>query len=340
MSRLSSFARSAFSSSSADRPSHSPVSRFGPARELALVLALTAVAAWVTSYLNLDEAFYSLTRQWEFLQVDEWPIVALVLAAGLIWWSWRRNAHARSELSARMAVEAQLAAALMANREVTQRQLHAVESERKHLARELHDELGQYLNVIKLDAVTIGHDADGHRASCVEASSRILGAAEHILATVSAIIRRLRPAGLDELGVVAAVENCVDQWRQRSPSTVIDFNVSGSFETLSEVASLTVYRLVQECLTNTFKHAGARQIEVELSCFNVSQRQPSHLEVVLKISDDGVGMDTSKRCAGSGLRSMLERVVTLNGHFRIRSAPGAGCFVEARIPGIGVCRDG
>ncbi len=144
-------------------------------------------------------------------------MAAFVLALCFVWISWRRYRQALAQLEARRAAEQRLAAALAENRELAHQHLHVQESERKHLARELHDELGQYLNAIKLDAVAIRESAGPGDSPASLAAARTIKAVDHVHAVVNNIIRRLRPAGLDELGLVAALENCVDHWRQRLP---------------------------------------------------------------------------------------------------------------------------
>jgi two-component system sensor histidine kinase UhpB len=76
------------------------------------------------------------------------------------------------------------------------------------------------------------------------------------------MIRRLRPVGLDELGLAAAIENCVDHWRQRLPDTRFSLTIRGDLHALHESLTLTLYRLIQEGLTNIYKHAAARQVDI------------------------------------------------------------------------------
>jgi two-component system, NarL family, sensor histidine kinase UhpB len=302
-------------------------------RDLVVVGAVTLGAALLAAHLEFNEILFSATRRWEYLQLDEWPVALLVLALCLIWLYGRRYRQARAELHARQAAEASLATALRENRALGHQHLRALEAERKHLARELHDELGQYLNAIKLDAAGIRDESAQNGTSYDAPASRILKAVDHVHAVVSDMIRRLRPAGLDELGLVAAVESCVDQWRQRSPDTSFSLTVTGNFEDLDETASLTVYRLVQECLTNSFRHAGAGRIEVELRS-GASADAPGDA-IVMTVRDDGRGIDPRAHRPGFGLGSMRERVTMLGGRFEIRSTPGNGCTVEARIPRSG-----
>jgi signal transduction histidine kinase len=241
--------------------------------------------------------------------------------------SWRRYGLAVLELQARQRAEARLTEVLEENRELARENLRAIEAERKHLARELHDELGQYLNAIKLDAVA---DRNGESTEDQQRrTQRVLASVDHIHGVVSDMIRRLRPAGLDELGLSAAVESCVDQWQQRLPATRFSFSATGDLDSLSEHVNLTIYRLVQESLTNSFKHAEANHIDVVLN----RSRQANEIQLV--VSDDGKGMDLQERKSGMGLSGMRERAAMLGGTLVIDSAPGRGFTVEARIPAEG-----
>jgi signal transduction histidine kinase len=135
------------------------------------------------------------------IEIDELPIGMLVLLICLMWLSWRRYEHARRELNARRVAEARLGVALAENRQLAQENLRIQEMERKHLARELHDEFGQYLNAIKLDAVSI-RESGGHEPQLsTRASMSIVRSIDHVHRAVSDMIGRLRPVGLDELGL-------------------------------------------------------------------------------------------------------------------------------------------
>ncbi len=194
------------------------------------------------AHFELNERVFSFTRRFEHLQLDEWPIIAFVLALCLMWMSWRRYRHALLEIQARQAAEARLTEVLEENRALARQSLLSIEAERKHLARELHDELGQYLNAIKIDAVAM---TDGQGVVDAKMSQRMLAAVDHIYGVVSDMIRRLRLVGLDELGLTAAVESCIEQWQERLPRTVLALQAHGELEGFSEHANLTIYRLVQ-----------------------------------------------------------------------------------------------
>jgi signal transduction histidine kinase len=300
----------------------SPAIQLSAWRDVALAIVITLGCAALAAYFELSEAIFQYTRRWEHYQLDEWPVAAFVLALCFVWISWRRYRQALAQLEARRAAELRLAAALAENRELAHQHLHVQEAERKHLARELHDELGQYLNAIKLDAVAIREAAGPDDSPARLAAARTVNAVDHVHSVVNDIIRRLRPAGLDELGLVAALENCVDHWRQRLPDTRFTLSLSGALDDLGESMNLTIYRLIQEGLTNSFKHAGAKRIDITLSRGS---------DVLLTVADDGRGTGANAR-TGFGLNGMKERVEWIGGTFSIESTPGHGFAIEARLP--------
>jgi signal transduction histidine kinase len=297
-----------------------------------LVFAATALSGVLAAHFNWNESLYSLTRHEEYFQVDEWPIGILVLLVGLMWLSWRRYRHACRELGARQAAEARLTAVLAANRELAHENLRIQEVERKHLARELHDELGQYLNAIKLDAVSITEQSSVDPRLAMDAASAIIRSADHVHAAVSGMIARLRPVGLDELGLIAAIEHCVDEWRPRLPTTRFALSVRGDFEGLGERLNLTVYRLIQEGLTNIYKHANARNAEIILE--RLESGSPGRGGLRLRVADDGCGMRSAARTSRFGVSGMRERVEMEGGTFMVTSSPGHGCQFEALLPAM------
>jgi two-component system sensor histidine kinase UhpB len=301
-----------------------------PWRDIVTVIGVTALSVIFSVYFNLNEALYALTRRGERYQLDELPIGMLVLLICLMWLSWRRYEQARRELRARQIAEAQLGVALAENRQLAQENLRIQEAERKHLARELHDEFGQYLNAIKLDAVSIC-DSGGHEDEFSnDAALSIIRAVDHVHRAVSDMIGRLRPVGLDELGLVAAIEHCVDYWRQRLPDTRLVLSLRGNLEGLSESLNLVLYRLIQEGLTNIFKHSKAKQAEITLERIESVERGVG--EVRLAVVDDGCGMEPSARTSRFGLSGMRERVEMAGGSFVLESAPARGLSVVAHLP--------
>jgi two-component system sensor histidine kinase UhpB len=303
-----------------------------PWRDIMVVIGVTALSIIVSVYFNLNEALYTLTRRGERYQLDELPIGVLVLVICLTWLWWRRYAQARRELHGRRIAEARLGVALAENRQLAQENVRIQEIERKHLARELHDEFGQYLNAIKLDAVSICESAGREPELSTNASLSIIRSVDHVHGAVSGMIGRLRPIGLDELGLVAAIEHCVDYWRQRLPDTRLILSIRGNLEDLSESMNLTLYRLIQEGLTNISKHAKAKQAEITLERIESAERLS---ELRLTVADDGSGMEPGTRTSRFGLSGMRERVEMAGGRFVLESAPGQGLRLVAHLPANG-----
>lgn len=297
----------------------------------AILVVIVTLATWVLCDLfNLTELLRRLTAPYERYQLDELPTVLLVLGLGLTWFAMRRHREAAREITLRKSAESQLAAALADNRRLAQQYVQLQETERKALARELHDELGQYLNVIKLDAVGIRDDSRASQATTHRRASTIVEICNHVHGTLATLIRELRPTGLDELGLAAALEHCLETWRARLPDVSLRLEIAGDFGALPESLMVTLYRLVQEALTNVAKHAAASHVNVRLeragACGGDDDR------IVASVSDDGVGAPAAPPTRGLGLIGMRERVLALQGTLVFSSTPGRGFELSARIP--------
>jgi signal transduction histidine kinase len=297
-------------------------------QDLAVVAGLTAGFALLSVALDLSERLLDWTRAREWLQLDELPHILLVLAGLLSWFAWRRMSELRAELARRRAAERQLDAAIAEVRRLGRQAVDVQESERRALAREMHDELGQYLVAIRMDATGIRDGADAAPGKAMEAAATIVRHVDHVQAVVRDIIGRLRPAGLDELGLAAALENCVEGWRRRLPAADIELSIQGDVDGLGEEAGLALYRLAQECLTNASRHAAASRIRLELA---VQDEPDGRSRVTFGASDDGRGTTTPPATGGFGLAGMRERVRNLGGRFQAESSPGAGFRVQATI---------
>jgi signal transduction histidine kinase len=222
---------------------------------------------------------------------------------------------------ARMQVE--LERALDENRMLSQQSMQVQEEERRNLARELHDELGQSLNAIKVDAVNIRDngqaDPDIRRSALA-----IIEVSTQVYDVVRSLMQRLRPVALDDLGLRSAVQYGVDQWQRRHRTVRCRFDTEGELDGFSEQVNITLYRLVQECLTNVTKHAEAASVTISL------KREGN--QVRFDFEDDGRGFDPAGRKQGLGLIGLRERVESLGGRFEPQSAPGRGVRIRAVIP--------
>ena len=299
-------------------------------RDLAIVVLASLVAALLCIKLNVSEVLLSWTRPHERFQLDELPAVLLVLAACLSWFSARRFGEARRELALRRSAEERLSAALSENRGLAQQYVEVQESEHRALARDLHDELGQYLNAIKLDAVSLrARLADSDPPACEQVLAMI-SALDRVQGVVLGLIHQLRPVGLDELGLTAAMEHCIADWRRRLPNTSIALVATENLDTLDERPALALYRLVQEALTNVARHAHATRVEIRISAEGYGPQASRHINV--QIRDDGVGADPARQRTGLGLVGMRERVEALGGSLVVSSTSGTGFTLIAQIP--------
>jgi two-component system sensor histidine kinase UhpB len=154
----------------------------------------------------------------------------------------------------------------------------------------------------------------------------IVEVAGRIYDTVHGIIRQLRPTALDNLGLREALEELMGTFRERYPETSVRMQLEGDLDALGERTNITVYRFVQEGLTNVVRHAAATRAEVTIA------RADRSLEVLVRDNGKGLGERNQSDLARFGLMGMRERVEALGGQFEIDSTPGEGLRVRARIP--------
>jgi signal transduction histidine kinase len=220
-----------------------------------------------------------------------------------------------------------VATAQNASQEALRRSIEASEAERTRWARELHDETLQQLAGLRV--LLSGARRSGDAARIGPAIDSALEQITTAIADLRSLISDLRPAALDELGTKPALETLVTRVERQSDLRIdleIDLayeNGDAEFRHVSEVES-TVYRLVQEALTNVIKHAGATRVAVR-----VSDRDGV---ITLMVSDDGNGFDPAQDSSGFGLLGMRERLALVDGQLDVDSSPGAGTVVRASIP--------
>jgi PAS domain S-box-containing protein len=216
-----------------------------------------------------------------------------------------------------------------ANRQlrILSRQLfHIQEEERRHLARELHDEIGQTLTAAKINLKIIAPDVPAKITGRLDDSIQLL---DRLLRQVRELSLDLRPPLLDELGLVPTLRWLVDQQAQRAGLRVtFTANVNG-LEIDSDVQT-ACFRIAQEAITNIIRHSGAKSVSVELRL--EAER------LTLNVRDDGAGFDlaaihpTNTQHSSLGLVSMKERALLVRGGFEIQSAPGQGTEIRAWFP--------
>jgi two-component system sensor histidine kinase UhpB len=211
-------------------------------------------------------------------------------------------------------------------RVLSRRLFEVQEEERRHLARELHDEIGQTLTAAMLNLKIIAPDVPGNIAGRLDDSIQLL---DRLLRQVREISLDLRPPLLDELGLVPTLRWLVDQQAQRAGLRVsFTANVDGL--EIDPNVQTTCFRVAQEAITNIIRHSGAKSITVELRC--EAER------LALRMRDDGAGFDLEAIQRGLahpstlGLVSMKERTSLVRGGLEIHSAPGQGTEIRAWFP--------
>ncbi|MPS48787.1 PAS domain S-box protein [Methylobacillus sp.] len=213
------------------------------------------------------------------------------------------------------------------NRQLTHLIQRHIEDERRSLARELHDELGQYVTAIKTFAVAIANKAKQEMPSIESSAQTIVSAANHIYDGMHNIIRHLRPGSLDNLGLSEALRDAVAGWQAQNPNVTFNLELQGKLDLLGESLNINLYRIVQESVTNALRHAQADRIDIRLS-------RDENGNLTLLIKDNGIGMNMCNvdQNRHFGLLGMRERVQALYGNFAIDSQPGQGTAITVTIP--------
>jgi signal transduction histidine kinase len=237
----------------------------------------------------------------------------------------RTSEESRRVATERDRLEAEVTARTLQLKQLAQHLQTIREDERNHLARELHDELGALLTAAKLDVARLKSRLGAASREALERLAHLNETLNGGIALKRRIVEDLRPSSLSNLGLVAALEILLREFSSRS-----ELPIEARLERveLSPAAQLTVYRLVQEALTNVAKYAMAKKIIVTLAPHGDS-------EVRIAVQDDGVGFDVSvPRIATHGLIGMRYRVEAEGGRMRLQSAPGEGTLVEATLPAL------
>ena len=198
--------------------------------------------------------------------------------------------------------------------------LRAQEEERRRLARDLHDEVNQALTAILLRLEALAQDSPPERAEDVAELKRL---ASQAMGELLNLARQLRPAALDDHGLVPAIESQLRAFSERTGISA-RLTTAGDPDALDEERKTALYRVIQEALVNAGRHGDANSVDVELAS------EGEHAE--LRIRDDGEGFEPSEPRNGLGLQGMAERARLVGGELDVRSAPGAGTEITMRLP--------
>ena len=224
----------------------------------------------------------------------------------------------------RIAAERKTLKLLSDNRTLARRNMETQEAERHRLSRELHDELGQQVTAIRINAELIEKSCTQDQAATLEHADEIKIIAADLVQNIRSITNGLRPANLDYLGLTDTLIEHTDQWQRRHPDIELDFVIEGELDGFSEEVNISLFRLAQESLTNIEKHAFATEVSLTL------KREDDYVR--LEVKDNGRGTHKGRQHRGIGIHGMEERTRALNGDFNFISKPGYGALVQILIP--------
>jgi len=204
------------------------------------------------------------------------------------------------------------------------------EEQRCEIARDLHDEISPFLFAVNADLATISRLANqGQSAEIAEQISSTLDSVSHIQRQIRSMLGRLRPGVLTDFGLTAAIVSMVEFWRRRHPGTCFKVSLPPDQTSFGALIDITIYRIVQESLSNAVRHGNPAVISVVVTSAPADGPEPDH--VTVEVANDGHGMDKTAGF-GFGLTGMQERVQALGGRLVLMQEPVPGLSVTATLP--------
>lgn len=235
-----------------------------------------------------------------------------------------RTQQLHSEVEERRQAEKELFESRQKLRDLSNHLEDVREAERTRIAREIHDELGQALTVARIDLTRLSEALDQPKSKLKTDIAAINAMLEQAADIARSISENLRPGMLDLLGLQAALEHHIDRFAQttaiKCSTNIVD---KGNLDSDTKITT-TVFRIVQEALTNVARHAAAREVSVQVV--------DTSTHILAIIQDDGKGIEKGPRTHRYGLLGMGERVHALGGNLTIESEPGKGARIEATLP--------
>ena len=229
-----------------------------------------------------------------------------------------------------------LGMALAERNELTRRLIALQDDERRHLARELHDEFGQSLAAIRALAASARQGAAQGSPDVQAECDGIARMAADMMETLRGALFRLRPPDIDELGLVASLEGLIAGWNGRSRGQCrFEIGLSGDFEDLPAELAANLYRIAQEAITNAAKHAGASRISLRVTVREGETVRSDRLsrEIELIVEDDGA-LNERPIKSGMGLLGMRERVAALGGRLTFDNGRRGGSVLRVVIQAV------
>jgi signal transduction histidine kinase len=217
--------------------------------------------------------------------------------------------------------------------ELTARLVSAGEAERRRLARELHDELGQCITAVNAIASGVTQVAEERCPELVAEGERLARTGSHMMDMLRGMLRRLRPVAIEELGFAECIRALVAEFR--CAGTQVELSVAEGVDDLHDDIVLSGYRVVQECLTNVARHARASSVAIEIATARTGTGD-ERSDLVIRVEDDGIAGAAGKRLQpGMGLLGMRERVAAIGGRLEFATKTPHGFSVVAHLPMTG-----
>ncbi|NOQ93672.1 MAG: hypothetical protein GQ547_03435 [Methylophaga sp.] len=292
------------------------------ATDTIVVVSLSLLTWFFARYFDLSERFYNWSRVWENYQADELFFPLFSLSLGLIWFSYRRYQHVKiNDFNTRIL--------LSENRRLVKRLTETQENERLFLAQELHDIFAQHLTALRTNAETIQALVGNEKMAALNAAKMITNNVEKLHHITRSLLKTLRPPPLD-FGVVMAIEDLVTEWQHNHSSVHCQLNFHGDQSEPCEKSVLTLYRTIQEGLSNISRHSKAKNVVIDFYFPTSTNEHSSTLK--LRMIDNGSGINLERLQEGLGLIGLRERAQSLNGQFRISNNVPSGCILNLILP--------
>lgn len=287
--------------------------RFSPRGVVTVLLVFSVIAIWNTMQGHGIFSFASQTRTEHLVSLQ--MFLAVVICSGLF---------LSSMVAGRRQAEAAVEAGAVRYRQMARRLEMIREEERRRVACELHDDIGQTLTALKIDLSMVQNEC-----SCAGEVKDRMGGMQRMLSegiqSVHSLCHWLRPGALDDMGLEDALDDMVSDWKQCN-RVECELYLNAPDEKLTDEIKTAVFRVVQESLTNVSRYAYASHVEINLVADGEALR--------FSIADNGCGMasDVEKKPTSFGLLGMRERIEALGGELCIRSCPDAGTRIDGTIP--------
>lgn len=218
---------------------------------------------------------------------------------------------------------------IVKNHTLSQQLINLQETERKKLARDLHDEFGQSLTAIHADAAALKILANKEYPKIKPSVDAISHLSKYLMELVSGMLGRLKLGVLSELGLEEGLVDLIKTWQLRHPKIKLQYDLHlRSLPKVSETISVSTYRIVQECLTNISRHARAKHVAIQIK-YEAKNKLNRFIDI--NIQDDGVGFSKPHR-DGFGLLGIKERIYEIHGKINIISKPKLGAALSIQLP--------